>query len=288
MPTLVSQALHTGAPWSNSPSPFLLTGGFVVVLAGEGALVAILLAGLVGLKEVLAGDRKRLRIAVIAALVLAFATLISAWLFSQFSAAWAARYLAVLVGPTLLVAAAVLPYARRLGLVALALVVVFWAPFTANGSKSNPRTISEIFDQRIDPGDVILSTQPEQVPVLAHYFGTTPRYATPMGYVPDTRIMDWREAVPRLRASIPSANLDDIVDEMPPGAELIVVHPVFRDEAPWKSPWTSLVRDRTQEWLIALAADPRFTRTLDYTPPYTGRSYRLPLGVEIFRKEGAG
>jgi hypothetical protein len=288
VPTLVQQALHTGAPWSNTPSPLQLTGGFVVVLAGEGALVAILLAGLVGLKEVLAGDERRLRIAVVAALVLAFATLIFAWLFSQIAAAWAARYLSVLVGPTLLVAAATLPRARRLGLVALALVVVFWAPFTANGAKSNAQEISSTFDRRIDPGDVILSTQPEQIPVLAHYFGTTPRYATPMGYVPDTRVTDWRDAVSRLRASIPSRNLDAIVDEMPPGAELIVVHPVFRDESPWKAPWTKLVRARTNEWLLTLVVDPRFTRTLDYTPPYTGPSYRLPLGVEIFRKEGAG
>jgi mannosyltransferase len=288
LPTLVEQARHTGAPWSTTPSPFQLTGGFVVVLAGEGALVAILLAGLVGLKEVLAGDDARRRIAVLAALTLAFATLISAWVFSQISAAWATRYLAVLVGPTLLVAAAVLPRAGRLGLVALALVVVFWAPFTANGAKSNPRTISEIFDRRVDPGDVVLSTQPEQVPVLAHYFGPAPRYATPMGYVPDTRITDWRDALDRLRAAVPERNLDAIVAPMEPGAELIVVHPFFRDEAPWKAPWTSLVRDRSQDWLIALAADPRFTRTLAYVPPYTDRAYRLPLAVEIFRKEGAG
>ena len=52
-----------------------------------------------------------------------------AWISSQFSPAWANRYLGVLVGPVLLLAAALVPRAGKLGLVALGVVLVFWVPF---------------------------------------------------------------------------------------------------------------------------------------------------------------
>lgn len=287
LPTLVYQAFNTGAPWSKAPSPLELVGGFSIVLAGQGALVAVLLAGGIGLKALLAAPPSPARTAVVAALTLGLATLATGWVFSQFTPAWANRYLGVLIGPTILVAAAVLPRAGRLGAVALALVIVFWLPFSASSNKSNPDRLAELFAASIQPGDVILSTHPEQVPVLAHYFGREHEYATPLGPVPDTRVMDWRNALDRLEAASPQTTLDPIVDGLEPGARIVLVRPVFRSSGPWTAEWTELVRIRTEQWTAALAADPRLTRTQEYVPPYTDAS-RQTLAMEFFEKARTG
>jgi hypothetical protein len=287
LPTLVYQAQNTGAPWSKAPSPLELVGGFAIVLAGQGALVAVLLAGGIGLKTLLADGPSPVRTAVLAAVALGLATLAAGWVFSQLTPAWANRYLGVLIGPTILVAAAVLPRAGRLGAVALVLVVLFWLPFSASENKSNPDRLAELFAATIEPGDVVLSTHPEQVPVLAHYFGRDHRYATPLGPVEETRVMDWRHALERLEAASPETTLEPIVAGLEPGERIVLVHPVFRDEGQWSARWTRLVRVRSEEWSAALAADPRLTRTREYAPPYTDAS-RQTLALEFFERVPTG
>ncbi len=287
LPTLVYQAFHTGAPWSNPPSPFELVGGFSTVLAGQGSLVAVLLAGGVGAVRILEGPANAVRTAVLATTVLAVVTLASGWLFSQFTPAWANRYLGVLVGPVLLVAAAALPRAGRLGLVALALVLVFWTAFRADGDKSNADTIAALFADKVRPGDVILSTQPEQVPVLAYYFGPGHSWATPLGRFRDPRVMDWRNALERLEASTPETTLEPIVEELPSRGRIVLVRPLVRNEDAWSASWTRLVRRRSEQWANTLATDDRFTRTEQYVPPYTDPAQRA-LAVELFEKRAAG
>ncbi len=287
LPTLVYQALNTGAPWSKAPSPLELVGGFTIVLADQGALVAILLAGGIGFKTLLGDVPSPARTAVLAALALALATLVAGWVFSHFTPAWANRYLGVLIGPTSLVAAACLPRAGRLGAVALALVVLFWLPFSASSNKSNPDRLADLFAASIEPGDVLLSTHPEQVPVLAHYFGREHAYATPLGPVPDTRVMDWRNALERLEAASPETTLEPIVAGLEPGERIVLVHPVFENESQWTAEWTRLVRARSEQWSAALAADPRLTRTREYVPPYT-ESSRQTLAMEFFEKTPTG
>ena len=283
LPTLLDQSRHTGAPWSNPPSPLELLGGFLIVLAGQGALVALLLAGGTGLGRLLGARASAERTAVLATMVLGGATLVSAWTFSQFTPAWANRYLGVLVGPFLLLAAANLPRAGRLGVAALALVVIFWAPYAASEDKSNVDTIASLYGSSVRAGDVVLSTQPEQVPVLAYYLGYDRRYATPVGPVADPRVMDWRDVLDRLQAAKPETTLEPIVAALPPGGRIFLVQPFFRAEGPWTAPWTELVRTRSEEWWLALASDHRFTRTDEYVPPYTDRVQR-GLVVDVFEK----
>ena len=258
LPTLLYQAGHTGAPWSTPPSPFELVGGFSAVLAGQGSLVAVVLAGGVGVVRVIEGERSPVRTAVIAIVVIAVATLLAGWLFSQFTPAWASRYLGVLVGPIILAVAAGFSRAGRLGLVALALVVVFWGGFWPADEKSNVAKLERLFGDRIRPGDVILSTQPEQVPVIAYYFGYEHEYASPLGPVPEPRVMDWRDALPRLQRSTVGKTLNPLLDSLPTGKSLLLVRPVTDNDASWNAPWTSLVRTRSSVWARRVARDPRF------------------------------
>jgi mannosyltransferase len=287
LPTLLFQAQHTGAPWSNPPSPLELIGGPSFILSGEGSLVALFLGAGVGVTRIVERGRSPERLALQAILTIALATLLSGWLFSQFTPAWANRYLGVLVGPLLLVAAAGLPRAGRLGLVALVLVLLFWITFRASDDKANVEPLAELFAASVQPGDLILSTQPEQVPVLAYYFGYDKRFATPLGPVRDNRIMDWRDALEELRAARPETTLEPLLADLEPGARVILIRPFVRDGAAWSADWTSLVSTRSEEWALALISDPRFRRTTNYVPPYTDRVQRA-LIVEFFEKRRTG
>ena len=287
LPALLFQARHTGAPWSNPPSPLELVGGIGVVLSGEGALVALFLAGGLGLLEVLRRHGSADRTALLAIVAIGAGTLLSGWLYSQFSPAWANRYLGVLVGPLILLAAFGLPRAGRFGLVALALVVLFWGAFLAPDQKSNVNMIGETFSASVDRGDLVISTQPEQVPVLAYYLPDGLTYATPLGPDSDPSVMDWRDALPRLEDATVGRNLEPLLAGLPVGADVMLVVPVVRDEDAWTSPWTSLVRRRSDQWSLTLAEDKRFTRTQAFQPAYTEPVPRA-LRVDLYTKTGNG
>lgn len=258
VPTLLFQAAHTGAPWSRSPSPSGLLQGPAALLSGQGSAVALLLAGGSGLAAILAGRRRPEREAVLAILVVAGVTLVTAWAFSQVSPAWANRYLAVLLGPIVLLAAAALPRAGRLGLVAIALILILWVSYTPSPDKSNVRTVAQELAPALQRGDVVLSTHPEQISVLEHYLPDGLNYATPLGPVADPGVMDWRDALARLRASHPDEKLTPILDGLPEGSRIVLLRPIVRDRDGWDAPWTNLVRQRSAEWGRALAADERF------------------------------
>ena len=287
LPTFVDQAAHTGAPWSRTPSPLGLVGGLTAVLSGQGTLVAVLFGAGIGISAVVrrAGDRERT--AFLALIAIGGGTLLSAWLFSQVTPAWANRYLAVLVGPVLLLAAAGVARSGRLGLVAFALVVFFWVAFRADSTKANIREMGERFRSQVGSGDLVISTQPEQVPVLAYYFPPGLRYATPMGPVEETRVMNWRDAVERLEASTVARDLEPLLDDVPAGAKVALVRPLIRNENEWEAEWTALVRARSWAWGRALGDDERFTRTASAVPPYTEH---VPRGVrvELFTKTEGG
>ena len=202
LPTLAFQAAHTGAPWAHRPG---LTALFTVpeLLLGTTAGVALLLVGGSGLVAIVQGRQGR-RLspegrAVVALAILALLTIVLAFLASQASPAWATRYLAVAIAPMLLLATAGVAAARGLGLAALVVVAFVWATEGLPAEKSNVRDIAEAIGPSLAPGDVVVSTQPEQVPVLAYYLPMGLRYATLTGPVSDTGVTDWRDGVQRLR-----------------------------------------------------------------------------------------
>jgi mannosyltransferase len=288
VPTLLEQTRHTGAPWSRTPGLDQLFGGFLVVLSGQNLVIAIVIAGGLGLVALArrTGPSPE-RTAIFAAFTIAAGTLVIAWTSSQIAPAWANRYLGVLVGPVLLLAAALVPRAGRYGLAALAVVLLFWIPFQPDTMKSNAAKLGALYAADVRPGDIVLSTQPEQVPVLAYYFGRDKAYATPLGPFPDTRIMDWRDVLGELEQASTATTLEPLIDDLPPGGRIFLIRPLVRDPRAWSAPWTSLVRTRSQEWAFALARDGRFRRTEQYFPPYTDL-VRRPLVLEIFEKTADG
>jgi hypothetical protein len=277
VPTLVFQTLHTGAPWGNAPSPTaLLLRAPAALSAGPPAAVALLLGGGAGVAAVLSRGRWPERTGLLALFLIAVAGLTSAWIVSQASPAWAHRYLAVLLGPLLIFFGASLVRAARLGVAALALVCAFWIVQQPFDDKSNARKVMRQVDDRLRPGDLVVSTHPEQVPVLRYYLPPGLRYATTLGPVPDPRVMDWRDALARLELTTPETELDPLLDRLEPGGRVVLVRPLIGEGIEWDAPWTELVRRRSAEWGSALARDRRFERVAAYPRRFPDE---LPRGV---------
>jgi hypothetical protein len=206
-----------------------------------------------------------------ALIILAVLTPAIAWAMSQFSPAWANRYLAVALAPFLLLAAGGLANARRLGVVGLALVVIMWAQDAAPVEKSNVRSIAHAIEPSLAPGDLVISTQPETVPVLRYYLPEGLRYATLTGELTELGVWDWRDGVERLQATTPQGDLQPVIDSLPVGARVVLVEPITWTLNRWQAPWTSLVRIRSKEWAQHLSNDPRLQVTAvqptNFTPP---------------------
>jgi mannosyltransferase len=268
VPTLLFQAAHTGAPWSKVPPVDRLGSAFGSLL-GPAAAVALLLAGGTGLAALLSRRRAPEARATATLIALALGTLLVAWLASQLSPAWAARYLVVALPPVLLLCAAGLAHAGRLGLAGLLIVAVIWAADGAPDEKSNVRPVAEAVAPSLRPGDLVVSTQPEQVPVLHHYLPDGLRYATLWGPVEDVGVADWRDGVERLEATSPARHLQPLLDSLGPGQRLVLVTPIFFDKGRWSAPWTSLVRLRSEEWEQYISNDPRLQVSAVYPPTFT-------------------
>jgi mannosyltransferase len=255
VPNTLYQAAHTGAPWSRSPSLAALASVPARIL-GEVAEVAVLLAAGAGVLVLLRARRGPRFRATVALLAIAVGTIVLAWVASQLSPAWATRYLIVGVPPFVLLAAAGFAHAGRLGLAGLALVAVLWAIDGAPAAKSNVRDVAEVIAPSLQPGDLVVATQPEQVSVLDYYLPGGLRYATLTGAVPDSGVTDWRDGVERLEATSAERDLQPLIDAMEPGQRLVLVVPEITSVGRWSAPWTSLVRLRTEEWLQQVSNDP--------------------------------
>ncbi|HKH19239.1 MAG TPA: glycosyltransferase family 39 protein [Solirubrobacteraceae bacterium] len=259
LPNALYQAAHTGAPWSKAPSLAALASVPARIL-GEVAEVAVFLAAGSGVVALLKQGGARGR-AVVALLLIAVLTIVLAWVGSQLSPAWANRYLAAGAAPFLFLAAAGFARAGRLGLVGLALVAVLWALDGAPTEKSNVRAVAESIAPSLQPGDLVVATQPEQVPVLDYYLPDGLRYATLTGPVPDTGVADWRDGVERLRATSAERDLAPLLDSLEPGRRVALVVPQVYALGRWSAPWTELVRLRSEEWLQHVSNDPRLGLT---------------------------
>jgi mannosyltransferase len=258
LPTLLNQSQHTAAPWAMVPSFHALLLAPGAVLSGDGPFMAFVLAAGAGLAVVIRSRSDPARRSVIGLAVAIGITVLVAWLLSLISPAWTTRYFAVVVGPILLISAAGLVRAGRIGLVALIAIGVLWSNYVLQDNKENAREIAHGLMPYVHPGDLVLSTQPEQVPVLRYYLGPGLRFGTTLGAVPDPQVMDWRDALSRLRKVTPAADLEPLLATVKPGQDLIVISPVFRDYRAWEARWTRLVYLTSQVWTQDIARDPRF------------------------------
>ena len=225
------------------------------------------------------GDRRR-RVAE-ALLLIVLVGLLAGWLSSQVAPAYTTRYFAVIVGPGMVLTGVALSNARALGIVAMIVLSIMWWNDRSGelNAKSNVRDVAaRTLLRPVNPGDLVVSTHPEQVPVLHYYLGSGFRYADPMGMVADPTVMDWRDALDRLKASRPSQVETKLVDQLQPGQALILVQPILRAYYAWRAPWTAQVKKRAIQWERVLQRDQRLRR-VDAFPRF-GLS-QPPRGVRV-------
>ncbi len=279
IPTLLYQAAHTGAPWSRTPSLADLVSVPARIL-GRIAELGVLLAAGAGIVALVRVRDARGR-AVVALLVIGLLTVVLAWTASQLSPAWAPRYFAVAVAPFLLLAAAGFAHAGRLGLVGLAIVALLWAADGAPEQKSNVREVVESIAPSLRPGDLVVSTWPEQVSVLDYYLPEGLRYASLTGPVPDVGVTDWRDGVERLRATSAERDLARLLDTLEPGQRLALFVPQIYAGKRWGAPWTDLVRLRSEEWLQFVSNDARLA-LVTVEPPSPFPASRNPVRAQVY------
>jgi mannosyltransferase len=286
LPTLGYQAVHTGAPWVNPPrfgAPVQITKS---LLGGGSATVAIVLGIGAGLGGIMGRrPRSRDRTAVLVLIALPVVTLGIAWLVSQVSPAWTTRYLGVALGPIFLLTALGLARAGRLGLVALLIVLAVWAvPRTYDvKNKSNAKELSTAVEPRLKRGDLVISTQPEQTPLINYRLPDGLDYATILGPVDNPNVMDWRDAVERMEDARVETSLEPLLAKLPRSSHVLLVRPVTTSVNDWDAPWTRLVRRRSAQWGQALDRDTRFRRTAAL-PRFYHRATRIGIRGVLYEK----
>jgi hypothetical protein len=274
VPSLLFQAANTAAPWSSRPNPLWLLGipaavfGYVAVpLLALGAVAALR-------RGPVPEGVKALAMAGAVAALLAF-------LASQLEPAWATRYLAVLFGPMLLVLAAVLARGAGWTWLALAGVAAVWLTSGPAPAKSNVRTVAATVSPALRPGDLVVCTQPEQVPVLVRYLPPGLRFVTPLGATREPQLTDWRNGVERLRSGRAPWLLAPHIRHLQPGRRVLLVMPVYQRLS--QAPWNRAVRSRTREWRAWLRGNPRL-RSLGRAPRSTWPKRRSGVRTELFER----
>ncbi len=275
LPTLLFQARHTGAPWDLPPVFWSLTQGLYFLVGGRGVAMLILLGGGAGLLTLRAvapagattgstnGHRRPeeigwQRLGAESLLILGLGTLVLAWAYAKTTPAWAPRYLAVIVGPLLILAGLGLARAGRLGLVALALSACFWItnPVVSSlSAKSNVAAVAAHVRPHLGTDPLVLATQPEEIPTLAYYLPGVTHFGTPVGPVPDPRVVDWRDILARFKRSSVHAVLSPMLAKLTPGQRVVLVVPVKFSTSPL---YMKLIHRASDRWLFAISHDHSF------------------------------
>lgn len=278
IPILAKQASETGAPWSLRPTLQMLLESVGSIVQPQIPAVVILCTVAFG-ATVLAGSARghvrgpnvappdeatALRRHSLVLVTMLVATMVFAWVSSQISPAWANRYVGVAVGPVVLLGGVLMTRTGRAPLVVLLVLVAVWGTSTQGArlrDKATPEAMVEATAPELQPGDLVVSVHPEQLPVVAYgldHHGAPDglRYATALGRQQDVRLFDWRRGLPRMEAAEPWVVADRLIRAQPPGSSILLVLPVIA-RGNWEGPWTKLVADNTRTWRALLQADPR-------------------------------
>ncbi|MDP8975714.1 MAG: glycosyltransferase family 39 protein [Actinomycetota bacterium] len=229
LPTLLYQRGQELQPWA-FPVTLQAARAEIVGLFGGGdilgtAAAVVLGAGVAsGLVVMLRMPLSRSAVGIIAAAVLVAVVISGGWITSV----WVYRYLAAVVGPLILVAGAGLAGGGRTALAALWVVALATAPIATKGAshhKSNSGALGDQAGRQLRAGDLVISTDPHVVPLLAHYLPSGVRYVTTSGPVADEGIVDWRKMTDRLRDGQPATTLPPLMESLPRSAHVLLTCP---------------------------------------------------------------
>ncbi|HUJ64051.1 MAG TPA: glycosyltransferase family 39 protein [Acidimicrobiales bacterium] len=233
LPSFLSQATNTAAPWAVRPE----IGDFFAdpssALAGT---VGAIVVPVVVIAVYWTRRERPLRDAQVAGLLCAIGlfTVLAGFIGAQIEPSWTVRYLAVAVAPFLLAASGALAPSRagRITAIGVCVLLAGWSAIgtllpnpNSRYAKSNAAAVAGAVSAQLRPGDLVVVTQTEQVPVLAYYLPAGVRYVTPTGPVADPQVVDWRNIVHRLQVARPCSAVGSAIDALPVGAHVLLVDP---------------------------------------------------------------
>jgi len=252
VPNFIYQATHTGAPWAPTIRfgvPVLLSRD---LLGADRITVTLLVAWIVGLAPLFTkrGRRTREGTMMWSLIWLIAGTLIIAWLASQITPAFVARYMAPILASILLLAAWGAARSGVLGLVCILLTLAFVVHPSSYAPryKSDMQDISGEMKPYLHRGDLVVSAQPDSAPLAWYYLPAGLNFATTLGRVKDASYMNWVDALTRLQNTSPAPTLDPLIASLRPGQQLLYVRPLTEGQNNWKASWTYEVRLRAAQW----------------------------------------
>jgi mannosyltransferase len=234
------------------------------------------------------------------ALVLATAipllTLVLAWLAGQVVNSWNPRYLGIAVVPALIPLAGALTRARW-GTVALwgtvaalaftAVPVVVDHSITVETSKSDAAYLLGGLRPELHPGDLVISTEVTDTPVLALDLGSQFRYATPFGLLKDPLVVDWSDISRRLKDSSAASDLGPLLAGLPVGGQIVVVNPTSWDRGETPEAYAGSVEAEAIAANQVILDDPQLrAEVTEDVPRYSQPLY--PMRATLFVKTAPG
>ncbi|HLI59260.1 MAG TPA: glycosyltransferase family 39 protein [Solirubrobacteraceae bacterium] len=258
IPATIHQIAHATYPWHYAPViqsyvPSDLVGGDRV----DADLLVILVMGIGPFLLARGRRREPEAVALYALLTMTVAALLFGLVANLAAPVLLYRYFAMTTAAILLLATLCAARTKIVGLVAVALVIVFCADPAAFAS-SHPSNMNEVAGQlggRLHPGDVVAVAQPEASPLAWYYLDRGLRWESTLGPVRDPRYMNWDDALARLRHAAPGAVVGRLVASLRPGQQLLFIRPLTEGAKNWEAPWSSLVQLRAAQWGQLLTAD---------------------------------
>lgn len=234
LPTLFAQVGSTAAPWAVPPGVADLFADPATMLGGTLGVV-ILPAVIYGVWSTRRGRPLVDRDATGLLGAIGIGTLALGWCVSYVEPSWTIRYLGVTLAALLLAAAGCMASSARgrAVLVGVCSVCALWGIIgsllpnpNARYAKSNVAAIAAAARPDLQPGDVVVVSQTEQLAVLHYYLPPGLTYLTPTGVSTDPKIVDWRHIVAHLQTANPCQTILPAISALSAGARILEISPL--------------------------------------------------------------
>ncbi len=290
VPSFLYQTSNTGDPWAVPPG---VGDFFADPSTAIGGTAGILIAPLLVFgswwcwRQVSLSAQSQSRLLALVALT----ATAGGFLASEWKPSWTVRYLAVIVAPYLLAAAGALASSARgkavlwaaCGSLAVWSLIGTLLPDPNNTyAKDNMAAIAKAVAPRLAPGDVVISTQTEQLPVAHFYLPPGMTYLNPTGPVSDPSVVDWVHIVARLDAAQPCEAIGPTLDSLPVGGEVLLLNPARKLGASG-SAWARAVAHQEQAVNAFVTSDPALSEVATYAENLHPRPY-APVDGVLFEK----
>lgn len=256
LPMALYQAGQGLNPWARRATLSDMREQVAILVGGREVVIALGVGAAGALVTILKRPTRRDALAVVALVIMAVVIVMGGWV----SGVWAYRYLALIVPFLLLVLALGLARGGGLAVAAIVVTAFLMAPVGVKVPpfrKSNAKAVAEEATGSLQRGDLVISPDFTQVPLLSYYLPAGLRYAGPGGLVAHDYITDWRHSLERMRDSRPADAIPPLVDALPTGGRVLLMCPDIDATSLELVEFHELAYDRCQEIRGLLASDDR-------------------------------